>query len=439
MGEKQRDSKLKKIFLEKKGLIWLSILVMGMIALGFALKLDLHLEERREFFGWEWWPEMRCKLWQASEMVCNVVIAYSTILVAVVIFYYNVTENKRLGVPYRRLIAYTVGYLTIPVLFVATLLLTVFVVVSYHMPWKHTMYVCAIYILLLQTWMIVKILQSTSYDYGKRVICQKERKSYAKKIKPEENCSMSRVFFTGHLEQAIHSEEIIQDKKEFLEEFLRVPFQTKKGELSHKNFRQNAFAGKEELEKIYQFYFFNISSAFQNLDGGEKRIERNELHLCIGGFLKELYECLKVVTDKTEEANVVYHMVLSGIMNGMVYSEEEDNVMFCDYIFSECIPNELSTLQLHLYVLFQEVMDMFEEKPRQRQLRIRKLAEWEPVADTDNDILIYADFWDIWVRMFNIPLASKMKHFKTAMRTMIGRRSESQAVLKMLLPMREKE
>lgn len=443
MGEKQKDSILKKIFLEKKGWIWLLTLMVGMVVLGCALKVDLYLKERKEFISWECWPEIRYQLWQASEMVCDVVIAYSTMLAAVVIFYYSVTENKRLGVPYRRLVAYTVGPITIPVLFVVTLFLTVFMAISHHMPWKHTMYVCAIYILLLQTCMIIEILRSTSYDYGKRVICREERKSYGKKIKMEENCSISRVYFTGHLEQAIHSEEIIQDKKELLEEFLRIPFQMKKGKLSLKNFRQKVFAGKEELEKIYQFYFSNISSAFQNLDGGEKKIERNELHLCIGGFLKELHECLETViasaqNGKAEEANEVYHMVLSGIMNGMVYSEEEDNVMFCDYIFSEYIPNELSTLQLHLYVLFQEVMYMFDEKPGQRQLRIRKLAEWESIKK-DKDILICAKFWDIWVRMFNIPLVSKMKHFKTAMQTMTGHGNESQAVLEMILPMEEKQ
>lgn len=441
MGKKYKDSILKKIFLEKKGWIWLGILVIGMIAIGCAIKVDLSLKERKELIGWEYWPEIRYKLWQASEMVCDVVIAYSTMLAAVVIFYYSVTENKRLGVPYRRLIAYTVGSLTIPVLFVVTLILTVFMVIFHHMTWKHAMYVCAIYILLLQTGMIVEILRSTSYDYGKRVICREERKGYSKKVKLEENYSMKRVYFTGHLEQAIHSEEIIQDKKELLEEFLRIPFQTKKGKLSLRNFRQKVFAGKEELEKIYQFYFFNISSAFQNLNGREKEIEWNELCLSIGGFLKELWECLEEVVSSTqsgkaEEVNVVYHMVLSGIMNGMVYSEE-DSVIFCDHIFSEYIPNELSTLQLCLYVLFQEVMHMFDEKPRQRQLRIKKLAEWEFIK-TDKEILICANFWDIWLGMFNIPLVSKMKHFKTAMQTMIGRGNESQAVLEMLLPMQEK-
>lgn len=199
MEEEQRDSILKKIFLEKKGWIWFLTLVIGMIALGCALKIDLSPEERIEFISWEWWPKIRHKLWQASEMICNLVIAYSTMLAAVVIFYYSVTENKRLGVPYRRLSAYTVGSFTIPVLFIETLFLTVFVVVSHYMPWKHTMYVCAIYILLLQTCMIIQILRSTSYDYGKRVICRRERNNY-KKITPKENYSTNRIYSDGHLE-----------------------------------------------------------------------------------------------------------------------------------------------------------------------------------------------------------------------------------------------
>lgn len=441
MGEEQKGSILKKVFLEKKGWIWLSTLVVGMIALRYAIKVDLHPGRVKGFIGWEWWPEIRCKLWQASGMVCDVVIAYSTMLAAVVIFYYSVTENKRLGVPYRKLIAYTVGSLTIPVLFVVTLLLTVFVVVSHHIPWKHTMYVCVVYILLLQTCMIVEILRSTSYDYGKQVICRVERKKYGKKIKPEENRSMSRVYFTGHLEQAIHSEETIEDKKEFLQEFLRIPFQKKAGKLSPKNFRKEMFVGENELEKIYQFYFFNISSAFQNLNGGGKQIERNELYLCIGGFLKELYNYLTAVDNllNRKEVKVVYHMVLSGIINGMVYSDVEDSVVFCDYILSGCIlDHELSIRQLHLYVLFQEIMHMFEMKPEQRTLRIRKMAEWEPIK-TDEDIGFWANFWDIWVRMFHIPQVRKMKHFEMAMQTMTGHSNQSQAVLEMLLQVDEEK
>lgn len=166
MKEKKKGIVLRKFFLTKKGWIWLSILVAGVIAIAWALKVDIYPKSGNDF-ACQWWPEIRSKLWQASGMICDVVVAYSTMLAAVVIFYYSVTENKRLGVPYRRLIAYTVGPLTIPILFVVTLLLAVFMVVSHHMPWKHTTYVCAIYILLLQTCIIIEILRSTSYDCGR--------------------------------------------------------------------------------------------------------------------------------------------------------------------------------------------------------------------------------------------------------------------------------
>ena len=433
MGKGQNDTMLKRFFLEKKGWICSSILMVGIGAIICAIYADLHPKGGGRFIGWDWWPELRYKLWQASGMVCDVVIAYSTMLAAVVIFYYSVTENKRLGVPYRRLIAYTVGPLTIPALFVITLILTVFVVVFHHIPWKHATYVCTIYILLLQTFIIVLILRSTSYDCGKRVICKVEKKNYRKGINSGTNGSISRGYYAGHLEQALHSEETIEDKKELLQEFLRIPFQKKEGKLSHKNFCQEVFM-ENELEKIYQFYFFNISSAFQNLDGREKQIERNELYLCIGSFLKELDKCLRdMQKDEMGEGKAVYHMVLSGIMNGMVYSEVEDKGMFCDHIFSECIPDdEFSVRQLYLYVLFQEIMHMFEGKPEKRPLKIRKLAEWKTIK-TDEDILFCAKSWDIWVNIFRFPRAGKLKHFEMAMQTMTGHGNKSRAVLEILL------
>ena len=439
MGEKHKDTKLRKFFLENKKWIWLLILTVGIIAIGCALKVDLYPEKGNGFIDRDWWPELRYKLWQASGMVCDVLIAYSTMLAAVVIFFYSVTENKRLGVPYRRLITYTVGSLTIPVLFVVTLFLTVFVVVAHHMPWKHTTYVCAIYILLLQTYMIALILCSTSYAYGKRIICRVEKNNYRKKVSLEINGSISWGYYAGHLEQALHSDEVIEDKKELLQEFLRIPFQKKTGKLSLKNFRREVFM-MEELEKIYQFYFFNISSAFQNMDGREKQIERNELFLCIGSFLKELSSCLGLErNDKKDEREAIYHTVLSGIINGMVYSEMEDKGMFCDYIFSECIPDdELSVRQLHLCVLFQEVMNMFDEKPERRPLRIRKLAEWKTLKINEN-ILFYANFWDMWVKTFGVSQVKKLRHFEMAMQTMTGCSNKSRAVFEILLQVKEEE
>lgn len=431
--KEQQGTKLKLFFWDQKGCIWILILLIGLIAIGWALKVDLYPERENHFIRWEWWPEIRYKLWQASEMVCNVVIAYSAMLATVVTFYYSITGNKRWGVPYRRLIKYTAGSWTIPVLFVVVLLLTVFMAIAHHVPWKHTMYVCAAYIVLIQTYLIVKILGSTSHAYGRWVICRRERRKYGKEKGSCVNDSIRWIYSAGHLEQAIHSEEFVQDKKDLLAEFLRIPFQQKEGELSCKNFCQEVFTQDSELEKIYLFYFINISSAFQNLNGEGKQIERNELYLCIGGFLKELYELVKL---KGSSGKAVYHMVLSGIINGMVYSGVEDAVVFCNYVFAERIPSELCALQLRLYVLFQEVMCMFEEIPGQRSLEIRKMREWKPVREEDISTCAY--YWNIWVRMFNIPLVSKMKHFKAAMQTMTGRGNESQVVLEMRLPMERK-
>lgn len=438
----KKFKKLRKIFVTKKGWLWLSALMVGMAAIAYALVVDLY-PCGSEIIGWEWWPGIRHRLWQAAGTVCDVIIAYSTMLAAVVIFYYSVTENKRLGVPYRKLMAYSVGSLTIPILFVAILLLTVFLVVSLHIPWKHTAYVSAIYILLLQTCMIIEILRSTSYEYGKKVICRVGRKEYWKEIESGGNYSMSRVYIAGHLERAIHSDEVIEDKKELLGEFLRIPFQKEEGELSCDNFCQEVYTEKKELEKIYQFYFSNISSAFQNLDGREKQVERNELYSCIGAFLKELHKCMKDIErvpkweDQMECLWRACHMALSGIMNGITYSGVEDNAGFCEYVFSECIPDrEMRMPQMRLYVLFQEVVDMVGEKPKQRQRRIRNMNEWEPIKK-EADIEFCIEFWDIWFTMFQVPLERKMRRFQAAMQTMTGRSNESVAVLEMLLPIEE--
>lgn len=154
----------------KKDWIWSSFLLMGSIVIMLALGLDLGIVSVEKVYNTAKWAEIRSNLWQASEIVSDIVIAYSAMLSTIVVFYYSVIENKRLGIPYRRFISYTIGSRTIPILFTVTLLLTIVMAVIRYIPLKHTMFACAAYILLVQTFAIIEILLSTSYEHCKRVI-----------------------------------------------------------------------------------------------------------------------------------------------------------------------------------------------------------------------------------------------------------------------------
>lgn len=432
MIKRCKSSLLKSTFVKKKEWIWASILLLGGGFIIWAMCLDCGVIERGRIADIILWRDLRYKMWLASETICDAVVAYGAMLAAIVVLYYSVSENKRLGIPYRRIIYYTVGRHTIPALFVIVLLLTIFMLISHRIPLKHTMYTCAIYILVIQTFVIIEILLSTSYERGKKVICSIERKKYLEESTTEKIYNADWAYSFGHLEHAIHSGEFISDKKDFLIDFLWIPFDRDTGMLYKREYLWVNLSEKRLLQKIYQFYYVNILSAFQNFGGDENHLERNQLYMGIRDFIKALIE--KRASCDPEE---YYYMAFSGIMNGLVSSNVEDSLVFCDYVFAECLPEgEMMEKQLGLLVLFHEVLYMFKWGATPKQFRIKRLQGWK--AFENKNISFYARFWETWTSMYNMSRYDKMRHFQRAMHTMYGYHNASIAISRMLIPMREK-
>lgn len=435
MTEENKRILTQNAFIRKKDWIWCLILFVGAVMIIWALCRDFGLIQRGKLTDIAWWEELCCKLWNASGSICDVVVAYSTMMAAIVVFYYSVIENKRLGIPYRRIISYTVGSHTIPVLFVAVLLLTIFMLISYHTIMKHTVYVCAFFILTVQTFAIIMIMQSTSYEHGKSVICRIERKKYLVEIGREKLYNEELTDFFGHLEYALCSGEFISDKKDFLMEFLWIPFKRNTGTLYKGEYLWERLGEKQLLEKVYYFYFLNLQAAFQNLDGSEHHLERNQLYMSMGEFIRELAK--KAELRDTEEGRIFFYIACSGIVNGLISSNVEDSFAFCDYVFTKCMSEEkMIERQLGLLVLFHEVLDLLGRKSACGQFRIRGLEEWKSVET--QEFPFYAKFWKIWTNVYNITRYDKMRHFLKAMQTMGGYHIASVAISRLLVPMREK-
>ena len=432
MEKEYNKQMMDNTFPAKKDWIWIVILLLGVIAVIFAIYVDIGKIDSGRFVGKICKAEVRNVLWQSSETMSDIIVTYSTVLAAIVVFFYSMIDKKRLGVPYRRLISYTIGSRTIPVLFMTALLLTIVMKIVWCFSMKYTVFMCMGYIFMIQIFVIIQILASTSYRHCKRVICRIERKRYLKGVSLEGMFNTEWAYFFCHLERAVHSEEFIPDKKEFLAEFLWIPFCRQTGELNKIVASERELTEKEELERVYQFYYVNILSAFQNFNGEARHSERNQLYQCIVDFVLQLSDRNRdhIVNDR--KVQYVYHMILSGILNGLMASNVEDNVGVCSYILSKCITDAyVGKKQLALFVLFQEVLSMIDIQNAQRRIRVRDIGQWESVES--RDVGFYAEFWDIWTKIYDFTFVEKVWHFEAAMQTMTGRRNASAPILRMLL------
>lgn len=432
MKKENKKRMMEKTYPTKTGWIWIVILLLGGIAITFAVHVDLGKIDSGSFADNICKKEVRNLLWQASEKMCDVIVTYSTMLVAIVVLFYSMIDNKRLGVPYRRLISYTVGSRTIPILFMATLLLTVFMKMACCISMKYTVCVCMGYILMIQVFVIIEILVSTSYQHCKRAICRIERRRYLKGVDLKAKFNTEWAYFFCHLERAVHSEEFIPDKTEFLTEFLWIPFCRCTGKFNEMANDERKITEKENLERVYHFYFVNILSAFQDFGGEARHLERNQLYTCIADFVSQLSDmnCNHIANDRKMQN--VYHMMVSGILNGLMASNVEDSIEICSYILSSCIIDATARKkQLSLFMLFQQVLSMIDIQKVQRQIKIKGIREWDIIEMQDVDF--YAVFWDIWTEMYDFSFVQKVQNFEAAMQTMTGRRNASAPILRMLL------
>lgn len=428
-------------FQNRKGYIWIIFLLLGFFLILWAFCVDSgrDIAGIKQHVNYVCNTEIKCILWEMAEAVFNIVITYSTALVAVVVFFYSVIDNKRLGIPCRRLITYTIGSWTIPVLFMTVLVLTVFMALVRFVPLRYTTVICEIYTLLIQIWVVIQILLSTSYQHCKRVICKNDKRRYHNGAGLEREYGTEWAYSFGHLERAIHSEEFISDKRELLTDYLWIPFNRRTGRLCRKLKGGKTLSETVELERIYQFYFVSILSSFQNFNGEEKHLERNQLYKCIGDFVSVLSDKNSKNIQNDAGMQYVYHAMLSGIMNGLVSSNVEDNIDFCVHMLSKCISDgDMGRRQLHLFVLFQEVLWMINQKLVSNSVKFKNLERWEPVRS--KDVAFCARYWQIWNKMYELSFWDKMTHFECAMQTMSGRsNSGSFVIFEIMIAMKERE
>ena len=308
----------------------------------------------------------------------DTLIAITSILAATVIFFYSVQDNKREGIPHRAILAYSFGSYTIPVFFFSSMLILPMSFWFFHFNMRVTFIVCMVGAYIFQIAIIALILFSTSYTCGLRVICNAEIRQYKKlcKIGNEGNRNLEGnpqfiwTYLMHHLEQAVTSDELIADKMILVRSILKTPFYEKKVPLCLWEKREDKYVDgmskncleKNNLGRIYEFYYGNLSAVMEYLNKRENDSERNKIYLVLYEFLENLQRLYQKVenvqqADGSSKAMRNYMMTISGMMNAVLDSGTPDAEGFCNYVFNECIKDrEIRQKQIGLYFLFQDYL-----------------------------------------------------------------------------------
>lgn len=451
--------KIHKYIRRKMHKIFYAILIIiGLITAG-AIILDLCADCKADLYSYiagnlkkigdEWYQSGRDIKHVISENIedfYDILITISTILAATVIFFYSVQDNKKEGIPHRAILAYSFGSLTIPVFFFLSMLILPVSFWLYHVNMKISFVVCIFFSYCFQMLIIALILFSTSFSYGLRVICNAEIRQYQKlcKIKKESSRDLENnpqfiwTYLMHHLEQAVTSDELIADKMMLVRELLKTPYHDKKRILAkiQKNKYESSMS-KERLEnndlgRIYEFYYLNLSAAMEYLSRAEHRAERDKIYWVLYEFLDDLQKLYGKVDDvndlKKKKARKNYMMTVAGLMNAVLESEAPDAEGFCNHILNECIQDEEVRLkQIGLYFLYQEYLyrTRIEEKDDDKIIPIEYIKCINGVRGWrmhPEDERVYYIFWQIWMEWTTVSEKNRIAYFSNAIAAMSGKK-----------------
>lgn len=450
-GETEEKQLIRKI--ERKGIrLLMVILAIGCIMIIPALFLDLNDSIRYgcyeqlgigvgdEFTGSNLFlTEMKLALYHSLEDYCTMIITYSTILTAAVIFFYTILENRSGGIPYRTIIAYTFGSWVVPVLFAGTLLFMPILYTIHAAELNVTLFFSSLYLFLIQVAIIGIILISASFNFSIKVICFVEVKQYKilqEQLHTNEN---SHLYLIRHFEQIIKSDELDVDKLKFIRAIIWVPFYKGIG------IRKQCDAARlksNDLGAVYRFYYENLLASFQYLKIKESEMERSGIYLAIYEFLNKFrswYEKERNSESEKEMRNI-YHMMVSGIMNAALMSGVEERGAFCNYILNQCIADEeIQIKQLNLYMMFQEALYAL-DREWETQINIKEvtcLGKWNRISS--EDFADYALFWHVWMSLYSMPKWKRFEHFGNAIETMAGYRCSSLPIAEFITQIEQKK
>ncbi len=380
------------------------------------------------------------------EKFYDMLITISTILAATVIFFYSVQDNRREGIPHRAILAYSFGSYAIPVFFFLSIIILPMGFWLFHFDMKATFMVCTVFSFASQVSIMALILFSTSFTYGLRVIRNAEIRQYrmlcenkgGNNSELESNPQFIWTYLLHHLEQVVTSEELIADKMMLVRELLKTPYHKKqKGWRTRRKNRDGCVNDmlklcleKNSPERIYEFYYGNLSAVMQYLSRKEHNSERDKIYLVLYEFLdsmKRLYEMVKKSESGFQAgASANYMMTVSGLMNAVLDSETPDAEVVCNYILNKCISDhEMREKQIGLYFLFQEYLyrTRIEGKEADRTIPIQYIGQINGVAEwrmKDEDEEIYFDFWQIWMNWTSLSEKSRMDYFRNAIAALRG-------------------
>lgn len=389
----------------------------------------------------------------------DIIMTLQTILVAIVVLFYSIQDNRSGGIPYRTIIAYAFGSFSVPALLIWTMVLLPVNFWAVSFGYRRMAWAGLICTYITQMIIMVLILLSTSFQYsvhaiGNAEILQFQKLNDLEEIRyqnrnvqepvtrktVEQNPQYVWTYLLHHLEQVLLSNELFSDKQQLTRRLIRAPYYQNAVKFRGVFYQIAEEAGLEIKSKpqisarrlssnhmkcVYEFYYLNFLEVFRHINEPEDLEERNKVYLILYEFIEELTELYEgVKRDRFSEESIIkcrnnYLMTISGILNAMMDSGVENGESACYYILNNIVSQKVREFQIGLFFLFQEFL--FHTNVGIISLselyKIDKLEEW-CCQEEERDL--YSRFWQIWVGFSTLSKSASYEYFDRAFEALRG-------------------
>lgn len=309
----------------------------------------------------------------------NLATSLSSISGAVVILFYSVMDNRKEGIPHRRVMAFSFGSHSVPVLFIISIFLLLFGYISGITEHLYLSSFIWIYIMAMQFLIIYRILRSTSYEFCINKIQEMEMSQLITYLDNEDEArKIGRSldpYFIHYIDIAMSSGEITYEKIELTRKIFEIPFLMKE-------------EGRDlSVSQLYHFYHENLEIACKHLSDNS-----------LNSLYNYLFELVYKWISNYENEDKIY-AVISAIWNSVLISSIEGAESFC----IELLNKIMQTKHLHqekvitLYFMSLEYAFRRDEKNLRKQHleRINGFYDWNFNIERDSDMC--RTHWEIWM------------------------------------------
>lgn len=348
---------------------------------------------------------------KSIESLCNLIITYGSIMVAIFVLCYSILDLKRLGVSNRTCLRYMLGNITLPLLFI-WIMIKIPVIYILNLYGNIYMSYTGIIIVLLEEFLIIVfIVAFSSMKMTIKAIEIQEKWQFRNWFKKNSwyNYILSPESVT-HIRKVMESDDFFSDKSEVIKRIIKIPI----NEFNKTNGHLNG----KEWTIVYNYYYENAYCMFTVVK--ESQDEKQKVYNICYEALNNAYNANTEISE--DEYDHIIHLAVAAVMDAAVMSSISEAEEFCTYILNLLYERkkDVARIQTVYFVLMLQLLFEKSKNFNVKKFKLNKIDKLPDSVSIDKHIQELLIYWHLIVNNSTIETENIDKIFYNTISSLKG-------------------